>query len=153
MKRRSVAVVTGAASGIGAATAERLAADGAVVHCSDSRLDALEARWGGRDGIHLRAVDVRVPEDVEAAFDSIGGQLDMVAHIAGVQRAGLIDAQDPADWHLQLAVNLTGTWLVNRAAVKALKAQGGGAIVNMASLAGLKGAGSGMSAYSATKVA
>ncbi|MCU1481004.1 MAG: dehydrogenase, short-chain alcohol dehydrogenase like [Subtercola sp.] len=152
MARR--AVVTGAASGIGAATVEALLAEGAEVHAWDRNLALLSERWGARVGVHTRAVDVSDLDDVEAAFAAVTGEfgaLDAVANIAGVQRAALIDEQDPGDWALQIAVNLTGTWNVDRAAVRSMRPFGAGAIVNMSSMAGVKGAGAGMSAYSASK--
>lgn len=148
------AVVTGAASGIGAATVEALLEGGAEVHAWDRDGSVLAERWGGRAGVHTRVVDVADLADVEAAFADLTeqtGAIDAVANIAGVQRAALIDEQDPADWALQIAVNLTGTWNVNRAAVRSMRPHGTGAIVNMASMAGVKGAGTGMAAYSASK--
>ncbi len=152
-----VAVVTGAASGIGAATARVLAAEGAVVHAWDVDGDRLEgvvnditAKGGYATA---RVVDVTDEDSVQAAFSSLphtGETLRSVAHVAGLQRSGFINDQDPREWHAQLTVNLTGTWLINRHAVVALR-ESGGAIVNMASLAGIKGAGAGMTAYSASK--
>tara|TARA_R110002020_G_scaffold65413_25_gene172856 strand:+ start:5229 stop:5981 length:753 start_codon:yes stop_codon:yes gene_type:complete len=148
------AVVTGAGSGIGAAVAETLLAGGAEVHAWDLDDDRLRARWGGREGVHTLVVDVSSLNSVERGFDHVletHGSITAVANIAGVQRAALIDEQSPRDWDLQLAVNLTGTWNMDRTAVAAMKRSGGGTIVNMSSLAGIKGAGSGMVAYSASK--
>jgi len=148
------AVVTGAASGIGAATVDTLLAAGAEVHAWDRNSALLEERWNGSSGVHRRVVDVSDLADVESSFSSVESQfgaIDAVANIAGVQRAALIDEQDPADWAIQIAVNLTGTWNVDRAAVRTMRPHGTGAIVNMASMAGVKGAGAGMSAYSASK--
>lgn len=151
-------VVTGAASGIGAATASMLAAEGATVHAWDIDEPALEAtvaalRAAGHD-VRGRTVDVTSEGQVAAAFDDLAAQgpaLDGVAHVAGLQRAGLVDELSPADWHAQLAVNLTGAWYVDRHAVRVMRPRRRGAVVNVASVGGIRGVGAGMTGYSASK--
>ncbi len=151
-------VVTGAASGIGAATAALLVAEGATVHAWDINAALLEStvadlRGAGHD-VRARVVDVRSETDVAAAFDAAaagGPRLDGVVNVAGLQRAGRIDDSDPGDWDDQIAVNLSGTWLVNRHAVRTMKPHGHGAVVNVASVGGIRGVGAGMTGYSASK--
>lgn len=152
-----VTIVTGAASGIGAASARLFAAEGAEVHAWDlegDRLAAVVNDITARGGSAVaRVVDVTDEESVKDGFSFLVGSgraPQSVAQVAGLQRAGAIDEQDPREWHTQLAVNLTGTWLINRHAIATMRSTGG-AIVNMASLAGIKGAGGGMTAYSASK--
>jgi dihydroanticapsin dehydrogenase len=151
-------VVTGAASGIGAATAALLAEEGATVHAWDINEVVLDAtvsrlRAAGHD-VRGRVVDVRSETDVAAAFDGVaqdGAVLDGVVNVAGLQRAGRIDEMSPIDWDAQIAVNLTGTWLVDRHAVRVMKPQRHGAVVNVASVGGIRGVGAGMTGYSASK--
>ncbi len=130
MKGR-LALVTGAASGIGAAAVERFAADGARVLAFDR--DEVAAR----DGVVALQGDVTQQADVErlvARARELGGLS------AVVNAAGVVAADDPEDvldatWARMLAVNLTGTMRVCRAAIPLLRAAGGGAIVTVASVA------------------
>lgn len=125
-----VALVSGAASGIGAAVADRLAADGAVVVRAD-----LVATDGGL------VCDVRDPDSCAAAVASAvadHGRLDVLANVAGLAIPGRIGDLDPQDWRQVIDVNLTGTFLLSQAALPALL-ESTGNIVNMASVAGMKG--------------
>ena len=122
------ALVTGGTSGIGLATAQRLEAEGARVVIL------------GRDA-SIRA-DVRdqaqVEDGVRAAVADLGG-LDIVIHSAGVYRYLPFLNIEVEDWDDMIAVNLRGTFLVGRAAARALVAQGtGGAIVNLSSIAAIR---------------
>ncbi len=136
-----VALVTGAASGIGAATAALFRAEGATVCGVD--VTTAEGVWAG---------DVTDPASVDAfvqrAVDEHGG-IDIVANVAGVMRFGRIEDTSLADWQLQLTVNLTGPFLVSQRAVPALRERAG-CIVNVASIAGVKGQAY-TSAYCASK--
>ncbi len=135
MKGR-VALVTGAASGIGAAVAERLCAEGVRLLAFDRDAAELEA-LAARTGAHALAGDVTRQEQVEQAVAAAAalGPLRIVVNAAGVVAAD--DPQTIADatWERLLAVNLTGTMRVCRAALPRLRAAGGGAIVNVASVA------------------
>lgn len=134
MKDRIV-LVTGAASGIGEATVERLAAEQARVLAFDRDAAALDA-LARRTGATAFAGDVTVQADVDRAMDALRAMGGLHAVVNG---AGVVAADDPQDladatWERMIAVNLTGTMRVCRAAIGLLK-QGGGAIVNVASVA------------------
>jgi NAD(P)-dependent dehydrogenase (short-subunit alcohol dehydrogenase family) len=142
-----VAIVTGGASGIGRASAELLAAQGAdvvVADLDDAQGAAAVAGINALDGnaVFVRA-DVTDPEQIAAvvstATDSFG-RLDVALNNAGVPGtyAALTD-QDLADWQRTIAVNLTSVFLSMQAEIPAMLATGGGAIVNTASAAGLMG--------------
>jgi meso-butanediol dehydrogenase / (S,S)-butanediol dehydrogenase / diacetyl reductase len=127
------ALVTGAASGVGRATALRLAAEGARVVC----LDRVPA---GPGGLALTC-DVRVEDEVRDAVQRAvdwAGRLDLVANVAGVAAFGHTTDVTLAEWERILSVNLTGTFLVTREALAHLVASRG-AVVNVASLAGVRG--------------
>src|SRR3712207_2911759 len=140
-----VAIVTGAASGIGRATATRLGGEGATVACLDLNGDAAEetASKLTADGGTARAwrVDVSDEASVEAVvgevIESFGG-VDVLCNIAGVGRSHHSHELPKADWDLMIAVNLTGTFLMCRAALPSL-IERRGVIINTASSAGLIG--------------
>jgi NAD(P)-dependent dehydrogenase (short-subunit alcohol dehydrogenase family) len=140
-----VAIVTGAGSGLGRATARRFADEGASVAAVDLATDAAEkvaaeiAEAGGR----ARAVtaDVREPASVRAAVDEVAvelGRPQIVVNCAGIGGFAHSTEESYERWSAILAVNLTGTFLVSQAALPHLL-DGGGAIVNVASNAGLMG--------------
>lgn len=150
------ALVTGAASGIGRATCERFAAEGARLACVDRDGDAAEAlakelRTRGVDAVAL-ACDVssedEVDRAVDAAVDHFGG-LDVLVNSAGILHFTHTHEETLERWNRILAVNLTGTFLVCRAALPHLQ-DGGGCIVNVSSTAALR-AHAWAAAYSASK--
>jgi meso-butanediol dehydrogenase / (S,S)-butanediol dehydrogenase / diacetyl reductase len=137
-----VALVTGASSGIGAATAGLLAAEGATVVGLDL----------AGDGEGVLRTDVTDPGSVAAAVDTVverHGRLDLAVNCAGIMRFGRIEEIDVADWQRHLAVNLTGPFLVSQAAIPHLL-ETKGSIVSVASIAGVKGQAY-TSAYCASK--
>jgi NAD(P)-dependent dehydrogenase (short-subunit alcohol dehydrogenase family) len=138
-----LALVTGASRGIGAATAQALAGAGARVVLAARDTEALEAvaaeiREGGGDA---RAVptDVARPRDVEALFAAIQGSGPLAALVcaAAVLTPAPFEETTLEIWERTLAVNLTGSFLCCRAAFGAMRAGGGGRIVNIASLSGV----------------
>lgn len=141
-----VAVVTGAGSGIGRGTAQVLAREGAAVVCADvddAAADATAKGIAGDGGQAVGAgVDVCSPEDTRAMVDLAverWGGLDLLHANAGVTSAGDVVDVDLDHWHQVLEVNLTGTLLSMKAAIPAMRARGGGAIVNTASVVALVG--------------
>jgi NAD(P)-dependent dehydrogenase (short-subunit alcohol dehydrogenase family) len=154
-----VALVTGAASGIGKATARRLAAEGARVGLADLReaeaarvADEIHADGGG--GLALR-LDVTSETDWQAAMDRIlaeWGRLDICVNCAGIALAKPISELSLADWRRVLATNLDSVFLGTRQAMSAMKEGGGGCIINIASVAGIKAL-SGNAAYGTSKAA
>ncbi len=140
-----VALVTGAGGGIGRATAERFASEGARVVCADVNVDAARetARSIGADGGTADAVqcDVADPESATAAVaharTTFGG-LNVLANVAGVGAMASTRTLALADWDRTIRVNLTGTFLMCQAALEPLIDGGDGAIVNMASVAGVR---------------
>ena len=150
------ALVTGAASGIGRATAKLLAGEGARVACADigeeKLAEATEViREGGGEAIAI-ALDVADSDSCNAAvarcIDEWGG-LGVLANVAGVLKLEHADQLSDEDWTRVIGINLSGTFFMSRAAIPHLL-DGGGSIVNVASLAGLKGQAYG-SAYCASK--
>jgi meso-butanediol dehydrogenase/(S,S)-butanediol dehydrogenase/diacetyl reductase len=136
-----VAVVTGGASGIGAATLRRLANEGAKVVCADideERGNELVANLG-RDGAaaSFAHCDVGELSQVEAAVDiaveSYGG-LDIMHNNAAWSGGGWVADIDPEDWDRSIRIMLTGVFYGCRAAIPAMLERGGGAIVNTASI-------------------
>ena len=138
------ALVTGAARGIGLAIATRLAADGARVALLDQDADAVEvaARGIGRGALAL-AGDVTRVKDVDGAVarvEGAWGRLDVLVNNAGITgRSFPIWELTDEDWQRVIDVDLTSVFLCCRAAVKVMLRQGGGRIINIASIAGKEG--------------
>ncbi|CAN5707200.1 SDR family oxidoreductase [soil metagenome] len=153
-----VALVTGASAGIGAAAARGFAGAGARVVLSDVddvRGEALaeELRGQGADALYLSA-DVADPDAVDAlhaAIESRHGRLDFAFNNAGIEGTpARTEACTLENWTRTLAINLSGTWYCMRRQIPLMEKGGGGVIVNMASIAGLKGI-DGVPAYVASK--
>jgi 2-hydroxycyclohexanecarboxyl-CoA dehydrogenase len=146
------ALVTGAASGIGAATARRLAAEGARVAVTDMNLDGAREVAGELDGAAFE-LDVRSTESaraaVAAAEDELG-PLDVLINNAGYDEFQFFVNTDEGLWDRVLAVNLRGVIAVTHAVLPGMQERGGGRIVNVASEAGRVGS-HGSAVYSAAK--
>jgi rhamnulose-1-phosphate aldolase/alcohol dehydrogenase len=159
---RQVALVTGAAGGIGGAIARRLAEEGAHVVVADvngqgAESAAAEIVAGAGDGKAIGiALDVTDERQVAAAFDRIRltfGGLDIVVSNAGIAPSGALGEMQLSDWELSLAVNATGHFLITREALRLLKQQGtGGSLIYIASK-NVTAPGAEFGAYSAAKAA
>jgi len=152
-----VALVTGAASGIGRAVARTYAAEGAAVHAVDVQAGALAALVESLriDGLAASASvgDISVPAVVERTVASVldaSGRIDCLANIAGVISSEPVEEMSLGEWDRILGINLRGTFLCARAVVPAMKRQGVGSIINVSSRAGAMGF-AGMTAYCASK--
>ena len=130
------AVVTGASSGIGAATARRLAAEGYLVYCAARRVDRREALASEIGGKAL-ACDVTDPADAARVADAVGERLDLLVNNAG-GAIGLstADQSDPDHWRQMFELNLIGTLHMTQALLPRLLASGAGTIINLGSTAG-----------------
>lgn len=145
-------VITGAASGIGRAIAEALAGEGAsvAIYDRDGAVDA--AREVGRGAIGL-AGDVTDAERVAEAFADVArrfGRFDFLINNAGIRHQSPIISHPVAMWRTTIDVNLTGAFICGQAAAREMLPRGGGAIVNVASMAGLLSL-TARSAYNASK--
>ncbi len=160
MSRRfegKVVLITGSASGIGAAAARRFSGEGARLVLGDlneeaGRAIAKELGEGG-EGVVFRPTDVReLPQLEDLVSEGVDrfGRLDVVFNNAGIGAFGRVPDLDPEVWHNILAVDLHAVFYGCRAAIPALRSSGGGAIVNTASISGL-GGDYGLAAYNAAK--
>lgn len=152
-----VAIVTGAGSGLGRASALRFAREGAALLCADidaGGADAVAAEIvaaGGRArgigvDVTLEADTARMAAEAVAAF----GRIDILFANAGIAGVGSISSTSRETWDRVIAVNLTGVWLCGKAVVPYMEAQGGGSVINQASIGGLVGF-SGIMPYAAAK--
>ena len=153
-----VAVVTGAGVGIGRATALMFASEGAKVVVADIDAKAGEEtvsliKAAGGEGLFVRT-DVSSEADARAMVDKTMeafGRLDCACNNAGINgEAGLTTQCTEENWDRVMAVNLKGVWLCMKYEIPAMLKNDGGAIVNVASVAGLVG-GPGIPAYAASK--
>jgi 2-hydroxycyclohexanecarboxyl-CoA dehydrogenase len=147
-----IALVTGGASGIGAATARRLAAEGARVAVADIDLAGAQSVAGEIDGaaVELDVSDVAsVSAGVSAAVSALG-DIDVLVNNAGTDRFAFFVHTDEALWDFVLGVNLRGTIAVTHAVLDGMQQRGRGSIVNVASEAGRVGS-QGSVIYSAAK--
>ena len=151
-----VAVVTGAASGIGAAAAARFAAEGAKVAALDVNKPADEA-WSAIESAApaalFREVDVRDEGSVQSAMAAVSeslGPIDVLVNAAGVVGFGMAHTLEAEEWDRIIDINLKGSWLASKHAVPGMVERGSGSIVHIASVEGLVGI-SGQIAYNASK--
>ena len=152
-----VAVVTGAARGIGQAIAQRLAQEGADVVICDLQAEWLAETAGIVEGLGRKAlplaVDVGDSEAVNACINEVVkvfGKVDIMVNNAGITKDTLLVRMSDDDWDAVLRVNLKGTFLFSRAVAKHMMKQRSGAIVNIASISGIIGT-AGQANYAASK--
>nr|WP_246003958.1 SDR family oxidoreductase [Nocardioides marmoriginsengisoli] len=130
------AVVTGASSGIGAATARALAGDGFRVVCAARRTDRIEALAAEIGGVAVTC-DVTSDESVQALAAAVGDRIDVLVNNAGgAYGADQVSGADLGDWQRMYDVNVLGVVRVTQALLPALRATGTGLIVNLGSTAG-----------------
>jgi len=140
------ALITGAGAGIGRATAQLFAREGASVAVVDlnettarETVEKIHAEGGRAIAI---VADVSQPDAVEAMFrDTVAafGKLNIVFNNAGIVRQGRVEDSSIEDWNAQIATTLTSVFLGCKFAIPLLRQQGGGVIINMASIAGVIG--------------
>ncbi|MDP6690106.1 MAG: SDR family NAD(P)-dependent oxidoreductase [Alphaproteobacteria bacterium] len=153
-----VVVVTGAGSGIGAGIARAMAQAGAKVVCADINSEAArgiadDLANGGADSLALGA-DVGDVDGIEAMLDATTehfGRLDVIVNNAGVTRKAYIMDLTEADWDRIHRVNAKGVFFCLQGAARRMIEQGGGRIINMASIAGRGYPGTSNAAYAASK--
>lgn len=150
-------VITGAATGIGRATAQLFAQEGAQVVIADLNEEDAQETVDNINSENGKAwfvrADVSRAEDMETFMKSAAelmGGIDVIFNNAGAQRSGAVTDFDESEWDLLMDINPKSCFLGAKYGVPYLRERGGGSIVNMASIAGLKG-GPGMTAYSASK--
>ena len=146
-------IVTGAASGIGKATASRIAREGGRVIASDiaaEKLDAFKAELPDADIITV-AGDLTTQDAIDAVIDAAGDTIDGLANVAGIND-DFSPAGETTDavWDRVIAINLTAPFKLMRAVLPLMAKAGSGAVLNVASEAGLRGNASG-NAYTASK--
>jgi len=152
-----IVAITGAAVGIGRATAEAFVNDGAAIAVVDRDVNAgtafvAELTASGKDALFI-STDVSNPEDVKSMIEGITGRwgrLDIFVNNAGIYTQGDIVLAEMDDWNRIIAVNLTGAFLCSKYAAIAMVKSGGGVIINVASEAGLVGI-AGQVAYNVSK--
>ncbi|MFN8559278.1 MAG: SDR family oxidoreductase [Dehalococcoidia bacterium] len=150
-----VAVVTGAGSGNGRGIARAFAAEGARVVVADLRGESAEETAASLPAGAARAcaADVSLEEDARRLIDlavTAFGRLDILVNNAGIWASGTVDSYTVEQWDRLMAVNVRGVFLCSKYGVPALAAAGGGAIINIASQAGLRGT-AGSALYTASK--
>ena len=136
MSSRRTAIVTGASSGIGAATARTLAAHGFRVVCAARRADRVQALAEEIDGLAVTC-DVTDRDSVAGLAEAAGPEVHVLVNNAGgAFGSDPVETADPAEWRAMFEVNVLGTLQVTQALLPALRASGDAVIVNVGSTAG-----------------
>jgi NAD(P)-dependent dehydrogenase (short-subunit alcohol dehydrogenase family) len=145
------ALITGAGGAIGSAIMRRLHSDGARVVGVDIADDGLAELRRILPGVETVVADVSTPQGADAAAFAAGGIVDILSNNAGIHDGGgAIDEMDDAMWEQVIAVNLTSAFLMARRVVEGMLEAKSGVILNMSSVAGLRGGRTGV-AYTASK--
>lgn len=149
--QRQRVVVTGAGSGLGWAIAHRFEQQGASVLAVDQFGDRLEKFVAEHPGTDTVVADVGTSAGADAVFASVGDRIDVLCNNAGVlDRLALVDEAADEEFDQVIATNLRGPFMLAHRAVPLMVPNGGGVIINTASVAGLRGARAG-AAYTASK--
>ncbi|EFO78966.1 short-chain dehydrogenase/reductase SDR [Oscillochloris trichoides DG-6] len=152
-----VAIITGAAQGVGRATALALAREGAAVVVVDADAASVQAvaegvtSWGGR-ALALAADVANEADAARVAAETVAtfGGIDLLINSATLQIAGSVESTPLDLWNRMISVNLTGVYLMARAVLPELRRHGGGVIINVAALHALRGE-TGWAAYTASQ--
>ncbi|WP_335224237.1 SDR family NAD(P)-dependent oxidoreductase [Nostoc sp.] len=152
-----VAIITGASSGIGAATAIALAEEGAQVVLAARRIERLNEVAQKIEAVGGKALPIVTDASDETQVNSLVqkvnttlGRIDILVNNAGIGGLGTIEDSDPAEWRRQFDLNVLGLLYATHAVLPIFKAQGVGHVVNLSSVAG-RITRAGMGVYSATK--
>jgi NAD(P)-dependent dehydrogenase (short-subunit alcohol dehydrogenase family) len=155
--QNKVALITGGAMGIGRACAERLAAEGAIIVITDvvdeagmSAAEAITAAGGEATYLHHDVTSEAAWQAIIKQVRELHGRLDILVNNAGIAIRASIFEMSLANFHRQNAVNLDGVFLGLKHAIPFMAEDGGGSVINLSSVAGLK-ASPGLSAYAMTK--
>lgn len=150
-----VAIVAGATGGIGIATVERLVADGATVIATGRNQERLVALQALGEGVFPRKSDVSIENEARELIEwteSKFGRLDILFNGAGiVGESNLIEDQSLENFENVMSINVTGTFLMMKYTIPAMRRTGGGSIINVSSAAGVQGGRVTMPVYCASK--
>ena len=138
-----VAIITGGGGGIGAAISERYVKEGAKILITGRRQSVLEsmAKKLPVGSVEIFAGDVSKEEDVKGMVEAavkFGGKLDILVNNAGISMIGSVTDISMENWHKTLSINLTGPLMMMKAAIPHMIEAGGGSIINIASVGGLR---------------
>jgi meso-butanediol dehydrogenase / (S,S)-butanediol dehydrogenase / diacetyl reductase len=152
-----VALITGGGTGIGAAIAKRFVDEGAKVCITGRRQEMLDAvaRTLPKDQVSTCSGDVTVYGDVRRMVDAtlkLGGKIDVLVNNAGIDPGGTVVDLDPELWKKVMDINVTGPFLTMKATLPHMIENGGGSVINISSLGGLRCL-PGMAAYCTSKAA
>ncbi len=156
MLRGKIAVVTGAAAGIGYAVAKRFVQSGAKVTIVDLQPQAVDEAvqslqsFGAVQGCVADVTDSEKMQELFAGLKKVEGSLDILVNNAGITRDGMLMRMKEADWQAVMDVNLKGVFVCTQKASKIMMKQKSGVILNMASVVGLIG-NAGQTNYAASK--
>ena len=153
-----VALITGAASGMGAATARLFAREGAAVFIADvldkegaAVVDDIEKAQGKAHFIHLDVTDEGQWRDAVAKVEATAGGLDVLVNNAGISGSAEQDLYDTAAWNRLMGINATGVFLGLKYGVPAMKKRGKGSVINLSSVSGIVGQSNIHVGYNASK--
>jgi NAD(P)-dependent dehydrogenase (short-subunit alcohol dehydrogenase family) len=153
-----VALITGAASGMGAATARMFGREGATVFVADlldregaEVVDSIRKAQGKAHYLHLDVTDEAGWQATVAEIEKSAGGLDVLVNNAGISGSAEQDLYDTAAWNRLMGINATGVFLGMKHAIPAMKKRGKGSVINLSSVSGLVGQGFIHVGYNASK--